>query len=55
VEGAITKPYRVGDPVADGLVLQSIKARSVTLGPEGSASGALTLELPPLPGLPAAP
>ena len=52
-EGAVAKPYRVGDTVADGLVLQSVKARSAVLGREGQAGGMVTLELPPLPGLPA--
>lgn len=52
VEGSLAKPYRVGDVVADGLVLQSVKAHSAVMGPEGKSGGTVTLELPPLPGMP---
>ncbi len=52
VQGAPAKPYRVGDSVAEGLVLQSVKARSVGLGPSLQDAATLTLELPPVPGLP---
>ena len=45
------KPYRVGDEVADGLVLQAVKARSVVLGRPGQTQGQVTLELPLLPGM----
>ncbi|HEY8908246.1 MAG TPA: type II secretion system protein N [Rhodoferax sp.] len=51
VEGTSTKPYRVGDEVADGLVLQSVHARSVLLGHDGQTHGAVSLELPLLPGM----
>jgi general secretion pathway protein C len=47
------KPYRVGEVVADGLVLQSVKARSAILGRGEQSGSAITLELPPLPGMPA--
>ena len=52
VEGSLAKPYRVGDTVADDLVLQSVRARSAVLRRAGQTDGALTLELPPLPGMP---
>ena len=51
VEGTLAKPYRVGDEVTDGLVLQSVKARSVLLGRDGQTDGAVTLELPLLTGM----
>jgi len=54
-EGAPAKPYRVGEEVADGLVLQAVKARSVSLGPAGQTQAAVTLELPLLPGLSSTP
>lgn len=50
-EGASAKPYRVGDEVADGLVLQSVHARSVVLGRVGQTDGGVALELPLLPGM----
>lgn len=54
IEGALATPYRVGDTVADGLVLQSVRARSVVLAPSGQSEGGITLELPLLPGMPGA-
>jgi general secretion pathway protein C len=51
VDGTSSKPYRVGDEVADGLVLQSVHARSVLLGHNGQAHDAVSLELPLLPGM----
>jgi len=45
------RPYRVGDEVADGLVLQAVKTRSVVLGRPGQTQGLITLELPLLPGM----
>ncbi|MDD2924311.1 type II secretion system protein N [Rhodoferax sp.] len=54
-QGAAAKPYRVGDPVGDGLVLQAVKARSVVLGPPGQTQGTVTLTLPILPGMPETP
>jgi general secretion pathway protein C len=54
-EGAPAKPYRVGDEVADGLMLQAVKARSVSLGRAGQTQAAVTLELPLLPGLSSTP
>ena len=55
VEGALAKPYRVGDEIADGLVLQSVHARSAVLGRAGQSGNGLTLELPQLPGMPDTP
>lgn len=55
VDNSPAKPYRVGDQVTDTLVLQSVKARSVTLGPQGQAAGTVMLELPPVPGMPTTP
>ena len=52
IDGQTAKPYRVGEPVGDGLVLQSIKPRSATLGADAQGTGGVTLELPPLPGSP---
>lgn len=48
VDGKPAKPYRVGEVVDSGLVLQSVAARMATLavGVEGPAH--MTLELPPL-------
>lgn len=51
VDGKPAKPFRVGEAVADGLLLQSVKARSVTLGPDKTGAGSVTLELPTLPGV----
>jgi general secretion pathway protein C len=51
VEGALAKPFRVGDEVADGLVLQSVHSRSAVLGRVGQTDGGVTLELPLLPGM----
>ncbi len=52
VEGASAKPYRIGDTVAEGLVLQSVKARSAGLAPSLQDAATITLELPPVPGMP---
>lgn len=51
VDGTSSKPYRVGDEVADGLILQSVHARSVLLGRDGRTQDAVSLELPLLPGM----
>ena len=48
VDGKPAKPYRVGDAVDDGLILQSVQARKAVLGPAPGAPAVLTLELPPL-------
>jgi len=54
-QGTPAKPYRVGEEVADGMVLQTVKARSVSLGRAGQTQAAITLELPLLPGLSSTP
>lgn len=48
VDGKIARAYRVGARVDGDLVLQSVQAREVTLGPRGSAA-LVSLELPGLP------
>lgn len=48
VDGKPARPYRVGDTVEEGLVLQSVQGRKATLGPAPGAAAVLTLELPPL-------
>ena len=48
VDGKAAKPYRVGAPVNDDLVLQSVAARSAALAPSRDAPVAVTLELPKL-------
>jgi general secretion pathway protein C len=47
VDGKPPKPYRVGAPVDEGIVLQSVESRRAVLaGPDGAP--VLTLDLPPL-------
>jgi general secretion pathway protein C len=48
VDGKPPRPYRVGRAIDDKLVLQSVAARSATLGPRGGEP-AVQLELPPPP------
>lgn len=48
VDGKPAKPYRVGDAVDEGLILQSVQGRKAILGPTPGAAAVLTLELPPL-------
>jgi general secretion pathway protein C len=48
IDGQPAKPFRVGSPVGDVLVLQSVSPRSATLGATREAPPALTLDLPPL-------
>ena len=52
IGGEPAKPYRVGERLTDNMVLQSVKARSVTLTADSLGSGGVTLEMPPLPGVP---
>lgn len=49
VAGETAKPFKVGDMVANDLMLQSVRSRIAVLGPVGKTSGLITLELPPLP------
>ena len=46
VDGKPPKPYRVGAPVDENLVLQSVAPRRATLAASMTAPSALTLELP---------
>ncbi len=46
VDGKPARPYRVGAPVEDGLVLQSLSARQAQLGAGGDAAPTVTLEMP---------
>ena len=46
VDGKPPKPYRVGTPVEEGLVLQSVQPRKATLGPSVDGPSSVTLELP---------
>lgn len=48
VDGQPARPFSVGSPVGDALVLQSVIARSAVLGATREAPPALTLDLPPL-------
>jgi len=48
VGGAQAKTYKVGSAITDGLFLQSVSLRSVTLGPGRSGPSSQILELPPL-------
>jgi general secretion pathway protein C len=49
VDGQPPKPFRVGAPVDEGLVLQSVDARQAVLAASADAPPAVTLELPLLP------
>lgn len=46
VDGKPPKPYRVGAPIDESLVLQSVEPRRATLAANLQAPPALTLELP---------
>ena len=48
VDGQPARPFSVGSPVGDALVLQSVSARSAVLGATREAPSALKLDLPPL-------
>jgi len=47
VDGKPPKPYRRGTALEDGLVLQSVQARSVNLAADTTGPVRLRLELPP--------
>jgi general secretion pathway protein C len=49
IDGKPPKPFRVGAPVDEGLVLQSVDARGAILAASAEAPPAVTLELPLLP------
>jgi general secretion pathway protein C len=46
VDGKPAKPYRVGAPVEEGLVLQAVEPRRALLGPSAQGPASVTLELP---------
>lgn len=48
VDGQAARPYRVGAPVSDALVLRSVAPRSAALAASVEAPVSLTLELPAL-------
>ena len=48
VVGKLPRAYRVGAVVDQNLVLQSVQARAVSIGPRGGVA-LVSLELPPLP------
>ena len=47
VDGKPPKPFRVGAPVDENLVLQSVDSRRAVLGASSGGAPVLTLELPP--------
>jgi general secretion pathway protein C len=47
-DGKAAKPYRVGEPVEDGLLLKSVSPRSAELARALEAPAGITLELPKL-------
>jgi general secretion pathway protein C len=49
VDGKPARPFRVGSPVDEGIVLQSVHGRTATLGADRQGPPLLTLELPPPP------
>lgn len=55
VDNAPAKPYRVGDTVADALVLRSVQQRRVVLAPASGTGADITLDLPLPAGMPARP
>lgn len=55
VDGKPAKPFRVGSPVDDGLVLQSVHGRRAVLAQRMDGPAAVTLELPLLQARSAAP
>jgi general secretion pathway protein C len=46
VDGKPPRPYRVGAPVDEGLVLQSVEPKRASIGASMKAPPAVTLELP---------
>jgi general secretion pathway protein C len=46
VDGKPARPYRVGSPVDEGLVLQSVQGRRAVLAASAGGPAVLTLELP---------
>lgn len=52
IDSQPAKPFRVGDRVTDELLLQTVHGRSITLAADRQGNGSITLELPPVPGVP---
>ena len=48
IDGQPARPYRVGAPIDEALVLQSVAPRSAALAPRLDAPASVTLELPKL-------
>jgi general secretion pathway protein C len=48
VDGKPPRPFRVGSAIDEGLVLQSVQARSAVLAATADGPALLTLELPPV-------
>ena len=48
VDGKPPRPFRVGSPIDEGLVLQSVNARRAVLAASSGGPPVLTLELPPI-------
>lgn len=46
VDGRPPKPFRVGAPIDEGLLLQSVDSRHATLAPSLDGPAAVTLEMP---------
>ncbi len=49
IDGGPPRPFAVGTPVSEGLVLQSVQGRRAQLGPDRQGPATVVLELPPLP------
>jgi general secretion pathway protein C len=48
VDGKPPRPFRVGAPVDEGLVLQSVEGRRAVIAASASGPALVTLELPPI-------
>ena len=48
IDGRPAKPFRVGTPVDEGLVLKSVEARRAVIASSMDGPAVVTLELPPL-------
>jgi len=52
VDGAAPRPYRIGQAVGDGYVLQSVDADEARLGADLNGPASMTLQVPKNPPLP---
>jgi general secretion pathway protein C len=48
IDGKPARPYRVGAPIDEGLVLQSVEGRRAVIAATAGGPPVLTLELPPV-------